>query len=154
MLSTLFHSLRWDSQGHRASRRPRPQARLTRALQGRPFRPCLDFLEDRTLPTTFMVMNTQDSGLASLRAAILAANANPGSDTLLFTPAMGGTITLTGGQLSITDGLTLLGPVIVNILLFHIFLEPTGLPIAIVVSLLALFLLWRHRANFAGLVKP
>src|SRR5438128_11789508 len=25
-------------------------------------------------------------------------------------------------------GLTLLGPVIVNILLFHIFLEPTGLP--------------------------
>jgi putative oxidoreductase len=51
-------------------------------------------------------------------------------------------------------GLTLLGPVIVNILLFHIFLEPSGLPMAIIVSVLALFLLWRHRTNFAGLVKP
>jgi putative oxidoreductase len=51
-------------------------------------------------------------------------------------------------------GLTLLGPVIVNILLFHIFLDPSGLPMALVVSALALFLLWRYRANFAGLVKP
>ena len=42
-------------------------------------------------------------------------------------------------------GLTLLGPVIVNILLFHIFLEPTGLGIAVVVSALALFLLWAYR---------
>src|SRR5690349_15357037 len=32
-------------------------------------------------------------------------------------------------------GLTLLGPVIFNILLFHIFLEPNGLPVAILVSL-------------------
>jgi uncharacterized membrane protein YphA (DoxX/SURF4 family) len=51
-------------------------------------------------------------------------------------------------------GLTLLGPVIVNILLYHIFLDPSGLPMAIVVSVLALFLLWRYRTNFAGLVKP
>ena len=51
-------------------------------------------------------------------------------------------------------GLTLLGPVIVNILLFHVFLDPKGLPMAIVVSALAFFLLWRYRANFAGLVKP
>src|SRR5881296_1136582 len=51
-------------------------------------------------------------------------------------------------------GLTLLGPVIVNILLFHIFLEPSGLPLALVVSALELFLLWAHRAAFAGLVKP
>jgi putative oxidoreductase len=51
-------------------------------------------------------------------------------------------------------GLTLLGPVIVNILLFHIFLDPSGLPMAIIVAVLALFLLWHHRATFAGLVKP
>ena len=51
-------------------------------------------------------------------------------------------------------GLTLLGPVIVNILLFHVFLDPKGLPMATVVSALAFFLLWRYRANFAGLVKP
>jgi len=51
-------------------------------------------------------------------------------------------------------GLTLLGPVIVNILLFHIFLEPTGLPLAVVVSVLALFLLWAYRQSFGGLFKP
>jgi uncharacterized membrane protein YphA (DoxX/SURF4 family) len=51
-------------------------------------------------------------------------------------------------------GLTLLGPVIVNILLFHIFLQPTGLLMAIVVSALALIVLWGYRASFAGLVKP
>ena len=51
-------------------------------------------------------------------------------------------------------GLTLLGPVIVNILLFHIFLEPTGLPVAVVVGALALFLLWANRQAFSGLIKP
>jgi putative oxidoreductase len=51
-------------------------------------------------------------------------------------------------------GLTLLGPVIVNILLFHIFLDPSGLPMALVVAVLALFLLWRYRTNFAGVMKP
>jgi putative oxidoreductase len=49
-------------------------------------------------------------------------------------------------------GLTLLGPVIVNILLFHIFLERSGLAIAVVVSVLALFLLWAYRAAFRGLL--
>ena len=50
-------------------------------------------------------------------------------------------------------GLALLGPVIVNILCFHALMAPAGLPMAIVVSLLALFLLWRYREHFAGLVK-
>ena len=49
-------------------------------------------------------------------------------------------------------GLTLLGPVIVNILLFHIFLEPSGLPLAVVVGALALFLLWANRRAFSGLI--
>lgn len=64
----------------------------------------------------------------------------------------GGLLLLIGRYVPL--GLTLLGPVIVNILLFHIFLERSGLPMALVVSALALFLLWRYRANFAGLVKP
>ena len=64
----------------------------------------------------------------------------------------GGLLLLIGRYVPL--GLTLLGPVIVNILLFHIFLETSGLPIALVVSALALFLLWRYRANFAGLVQP
>ena len=65
---------------------------------------------------------------------------------------IGGLLLLIGRYLPL--GLTLLGPVIVNILLFHIFLEPSGLPMAIVVAVLALFLLCRYRTNFAGLVKP
>ena len=69
-----------------------------------------------------------------------------------FLQVAGGLLLLIGRYVPL--GLTLLGPVIVNILLFHIFLEPTGLPMAIVVSLLALFLLWRYRTNFAGLTQP
>ena len=65
---------------------------------------------------------------------------------------MGGLLLLTGRYIPL--GLTLLGPVIVNILLFHIFLDPSGLPMAILVGALALFLLWRYKSNFGGLVKP
>ena len=64
---------------------------------------------------------------------------------------IGGLLLLIG--LYVPLGLTLLGPVIVNILLFHTFLDPSGLPLAVIVSVLALFLLWRYRTNFAGLVK-
>ncbi len=50
-------------------------------------------------------------------------------------------------------GLLTLGPIIVNIILFHIFLEPSGLPMALVIALLSLFLLWFHHRSFAGLVR-
>lgn len=63
---------------------------------------------------------------------------------------VGGLILLSGRWVPL--GLTLLGPIIVNILCFHALMAPAGLPMAIVVSLLALFLLWRYRENFAGLV--
>ncbi len=63
-----------------------------------------------------------------------------------------------GGLLVFLDffvplGLTILCPIIVNIVLFHICMGPEGLPLAIVVSLLALFLIWRYWANFAGLLR-
>ena len=51
-------------------------------------------------------------------------------------------------------GLALLSPIIVNIMLYHICLDPSGLPVAIFVSLLALFLLWVHRDRFTALLKP
>ena len=51
-------------------------------------------------------------------------------------------------------GLTLLGPVIVNILLFHVFLQPSGLALAMVTGALALFLLWTNRRAFGGLLQP
>jgi putative oxidoreductase len=64
---------------------------------------------------------------------------------------VGGALLLTGRKVPL--GLTLLGPVIVNIFFFHALMAPAGLPMAIVASSLALFLLWRYRANFAGLVQ-
>ena len=69
-----------------------------------------------------------------------------------------GALEVAGGALLLAArfvplGLTLVGPVIVNILCFHVFLEPSGLPMAIVVSALALFVLWRYREYFAGLLK-
>ena len=50
-------------------------------------------------------------------------------------------------------GLTILGAIIVNILLFHILMAPDGFPPAIVVTVLELFLLWRYRQSFAGLMR-
>jgi hypothetical protein len=67
-------------------------------------------LEDRTVPSTFTVLNLADSGPDSLRAAITAANTNPGADVVDFAPSLRGTVTLTSGELSITDGLRIDGP--------------------------------------------
>lgn len=61
----------------------------------------------------------------------------------------GGLLLLAGRNVPL--GLTLIGPVVVNILAFHVFMDRAGLPMAVVVSALALFLLARYRANFAGL---
>ena len=64
---------------------------------------------------------------------------------------VGGLLLLSGRFVPL--GLTLVGPVIVNIMFFHIFLAPAGLPLAIVVSVLSLVVLYYHRQSFAGLVK-
>ncbi len=63
-----------------------------------------------------------------------------------------GALVLSGRFLPL--GLLLLGPVIVNILLFHVFMERNGLAMAIVVSALALFLLGRHWSVFASVFRP
>ena len=47
--------------------------------------------------------------------------------------------------------LAILGPVIVNILCYHIFLWFTGFPIAAVVAVLWLILFFQHRQYFAGI---
>ena len=48
-------------------------------------------------------------------------------------------------------GLVLLGPVIVNILLYHIFLNPSGIALAIVVTILWLIVFYGHRQYFSGI---
>jgi hypothetical protein len=71
----------------------------------------IEVLEDRTLPSTFTVLNFLDNGPGSLRQAILDANAQPGADLIRFAPAArDGTVALTSGELSITDDLTIEGP--------------------------------------------
>ena len=47
--------------------------------------------------------------------------------------------------------LLLLGPVIVNILLYHVFLNPAGIGLAIVVAILWLIVFYGHRQYFSGI---
>jgi len=48
-------------------------------------------------------------------------------------------------------GLVLLGPVLVNILMFHILILPDGFQPGVVFTLLWLLVFWQHRAAFAGI---
>jgi hypothetical protein len=93
-----------------------------------------------------------------------------GSNMAMFFAAFGPTgymtfvkiFELTGGILVTIPrlrnlGLLLLGPVIVNIIAFHLFVaaNPKGLidPILSPIIMLALYLLWVGRKNFAGLLN-
>ena len=50
--------------------------------------------------------------------------------------------------------LTVLAPVIVNIVAFHAFLAPSGLPVAIVVLGLEVYLAWSYRSAFRAMLRP
>ena len=63
---------------------------------------------------------------------------------------------IAGGALLLVNrfvplGLVLLGPVIVNILLYHLFLNPTGIALAMVVTVLWLIVFYAHRQYFSGI---
>ena len=47
--------------------------------------------------------------------------------------------------------LTLLGPILVNILMFHFLVMHGGAEIGLVVTALELFLIWAYRSSFRGL---
>jgi putative oxidoreductase len=66
---------------------------------------------------------------------------------------VGGLLLLIGGRL-VPIGLTVLGPVIVNIVLYHIFLDQQGLLMAGIVSIFSLFLLWAYRDKFPAIFNP
>ena len=61
----------------------------------------------------------------------------------------GGLLLLAGRYVPLA--LVLLGPVIVNIVLFHAFMAPSGLPLATVVVLLWLLVAWSVRSAFEGI---
>jgi uncharacterized membrane protein YphA (DoxX/SURF4 family) len=50
-------------------------------------------------------------------------------------------------------GLVLLGPVVVNIFLYHAFMMPSLLPLAILVVILWLLVAWSVRTAFAGIFQ-
>src|SRR5262249_19529045 len=91
-------AIRQNGVNGRRSPRPGPAPR---------YRPRLEALEDRWLPSTLTVMNTADSGPGSLRAAIAASGSG---DTITFAGSLAGqTITLTSGELVIDHSLAILG---------------------------------------------
>jgi hypothetical protein len=49
--------------------------------------------------------------------------------------------------------LTVLAPVIVNIVAVHLFLAPSGFPLTILAVALELFLAWSYRAAFRSLLR-
>ncbi|MEP7013215.1 MAG: choice-of-anchor Q domain-containing protein [Acidobacteriota bacterium] len=59
---------------------------------------------------TLTVTNLADAGPGSLRQAVLDANAAAGPDDVAFAPGVAGTITLTSGEIAISDPLTVNGP--------------------------------------------
>src|SRR5262245_7519191 len=106
----LFTFLRKRLNGTTESgrnRQSRPQGKRHRPITARP---SFEQLEDRTLPSTFTVLNLADSGVGSLRRAVLAANAAPGADAIAFAAGVHGTLSLTSGELVVTDDLTITGP--------------------------------------------
>ena len=48
-------------------------------------------------------------------------------------------------------GLVLLGPIIVNILLYHLFLNLSGIGLAIIVTILWFIVFYAHRQHFSGI---
>jgi hypothetical protein len=90
-------------------------ARTPRTVRtGRParFRPQLESLESRYVPSTLVVTNTLDTGVSgdgSLRGELAAAASG---DTIEFAGSLKGqTITLSQGELALSRSLTIAGPV-------------------------------------------
>ncbi|MEI7855798.1 MAG: hypothetical protein WCJ06_18985, partial [Planctomycetota bacterium] len=96
------------------------QNRKARRASGLP-RPELLQFEDRITPTTFSVINNADSGVGSLRQAIIDANTTPGNDIINFSSSPVTIITLASALPNIINASTVItggtaGTVTINVL--------------------------------------
>jgi hypothetical protein len=97
----------WSSQNHPECWLRRRKTDRASAHRRRGFRPRLEGLEDRTVLSTLTVLNNLDSGAGSFRDTIAVASSG---DTIRFAHTLAGqTITLTGGELAVTQSLDIEG---------------------------------------------
>jgi putative oxidoreductase len=97
----------------------------------------------------FIPMGPMPSGLAGQFTAALMESRFM---TVVFaTELAGGVLLLLNRYVPLA--LTLLAPVIVNIVLFHVFMAPSGLPLAMTVTVLWILTAHQVRSVFAGLLN-
>ena len=104
--------------GFSTSARPRAHLRVKPTGATRPLRRWLGALALCAVwlgtclaqASTFTVTAMADSGIGSLRQAVLDANATAGTNTIVFAPSAYGTITLTSGELLVANSVNILGP--------------------------------------------
>jgi uncharacterized repeat protein (TIGR03803 family) len=102
----LFHSWIHKLLNHVPVPSEKNRRRLSNRLEKARTRLGIEVLEDRLVPSSFVVTNTNDSGSGSLRDAIN----NAASTSITFDPGLAGqTITLTSGQLVVNHNLTITG---------------------------------------------
>lgn len=86
---------------------------------------------------TYQVMNTSDAGAGSLRQAILDANSNSGTDTVVFSSGTDGMpINITSGNMDITDELAIIGNGPLKTMITD---DGTGFTFAVAVSITTTF---------------
>ena len=108
-LTVLQRQYRTRFRRNARARLSRNQYKCAPRISSAPPRRTIEVLEDRTLLTAFTVVNTNDSGAGSLRAAIEAANAGGGADTISFDAALAGQTIVLTDELLISDDLTITG---------------------------------------------
>jgi putative oxidoreductase len=95
----------------------------------------------------FLSMGPMPTGLAGQFFVVLFQ-----SHWVMFVSA----VQLVGGLLLLANryvplALALLGPVIVNIILYHLLLNPAGAQLGVVVTILWIFLFYAYRQYFSGI---
>lgn len=70
---------------------------------------------------------------------------------LYMTQAAAGAMLLVG--LFVPLALAMLAPIIINIVLFHIFLAPAGIPVALMLAAFEASLAWAYRDSFAPMLQ-